>query len=77
VGDGFRATSTKLADADELATAAFQAASPAGPAAVLLRFVDDVAAAPAGPSLPSGAGEGGTGQDDDDGGGGDVPSLVT
>ncbi|HEY6699055.1 MAG TPA: hypothetical protein VIZ67_12560, partial [Acidimicrobiales bacterium] len=53
VGDGFRATSTELADADELATAAFQAASSGGPAAVLLRFVDDVAAAPAGRSLPS------------------------
>jgi hypothetical protein len=76
VGDGFRATSTELAAADELATAAFQAASPAGPAAVLLRFVDEVATAPAGPSLPPGAGEGGTGQDDDGGGGGDVPSLV-
>jgi hypothetical protein len=75
-GDGFRATSTELADADELATAAFQAASSGGPAAVLLRFVDDVAAAPAGRSLPSGAGEGGTGQDDDGGGGRDVPSLV-
>lgn len=75
VGDAFRATSTELADADELATAAFQAASPDGPAAVLLRFADEVAAAPAGRPLPPGPGQRGTSQADDDGGG-DLPSLI-
>jgi hypothetical protein len=76
VGDQFRATSTELSDADEVATAAFQAASAAGPAAVLLRFVDDVAAASAGGSLPPGPGDSGGSQDDDDGGGADVPAVV-
>jgi hypothetical protein len=75
VGDQFRAASTELSDADELATAAFQAASAAGPAAVLLRFVDDVAAASAGGSLPPGPADTG-GSRDDDGGGADVPAAV-
>jgi hypothetical protein len=44
VGDSFRVTSTQLVRADELASAAFQAESSHGTAAVLSRFVDDVAA---------------------------------
>ena len=55
VGDSFRATSSLLPDADEMATAAFQAASGDGTAAVLTRFVDDVAAS----SGPAGGGGGG------------------
>jgi hypothetical protein len=43
VGNRFRASSTNLADADELATAAFQAKRDEGAAAVLADFVDRVA----------------------------------
>jgi hypothetical protein len=56
VGDGFRATSTDLANADELATASFQAASGEGAAAVLLEFVDRTAAASGGASPSPGGG---------------------
>lgn len=66
VGDAFRATSTNLSNADELASAAFQAASTDGAPAVLLRFVDEVRAATAGQPPPASApGDRG---DSDDGG---------
>jgi len=65
VGDAFRASSTQLPEADELATGAFQAASADGTAAVLTRFVDDVAAA--GSDTGSGPAPGaGAGPDGDD-----------
>ena len=62
VGNEFRAVSTQLADADEIATSAFQAESGSGQAAVLERFVEDVAAAGT-----AGRGTGGTGAFQDDG----------
>lgn len=66
VGDSFRATSSELPRADEMATAAFQAASADGTAAVLTRFVDDVAAS-AGPAAGGGGAPGsGAGPEGDD-----------
>ena len=53
VGDAFRATSTNVTTADELASAAFQAASSGGTSAVLSRFVDEVRTAT--PSQPPSA----------------------
>ncbi|MCU1497921.1 MAG: hypothetical protein JWM47_1874 [Acidimicrobiales bacterium] len=82
VGNGFRATSTKLADADEIATAAFQARSGDGTFAVLDEFVRRVAVAgsAAGPASdrPSGApGQAqGAGDGADAGGGGSLVPLA-
>lgn len=77
VGDSFRATSAQLAEADELASAAFQAESSGGAAAVLSRFVDEVAAAAGDESPPPGSG---TASDDagadEDGGGLPVVPLA-
>jgi hypothetical protein len=78
VGDGFRAGSTDLANADELATASFQAASGEGAAAVLLDFVDRTAAEAAGGASPA-PGDGVPATPDDDGrgdGGGDGGSSL-
>lgn len=71
VGDSFRATSTELNEADEIATAAFQAESSGGAAAVLSAFVDDVAAAADVESPPPGSDTASeeAGADEDDGGG--------
>lgn len=76
VGDSFRATSTELAGADELATAAFQGESDQGTVAVLRRFVQDVAEEPAGETGGEGAAPApqpqpgdGSGDEGDEGGG--------
>jgi hypothetical protein len=70
VGDTFRATSTQLASADEIASAAFQAERDAGPAAVLERFVEDLGSSAAGGGTGgSGALDDGRGGAGDDGGG--------
>jgi hypothetical protein len=66
VGDAFRASSTLLPDADELATAAFQSAAADGTAAVLTRFVDELAAADGGTGADRGAVDDDPGAADDD-----------
>ena len=84
VGDSFRAASSQLPDANEIATAAFQAESADGAAAVLSRFVDDVSSAAAGGSggasgspnggaRPGAEGTGDRTSEDDGGGSGLVP----
>lgn len=74
VGDAFRATSTDLPRADELASAAFQDESAGGAAPVLLRFVELVDSASSGTSAAPGGGTGAA-QARDDGDEG-VPALV-
>jgi hypothetical protein len=78
VGDAFRATSTNLTNADELASAAFQDASTHGAPAVLSRFVADVRAASAGQAPPANAPDSGLGPADgaDDGAPGTLILLV-
>src|ERR671916_1822629 len=74
VGDGFRATSTDVARADELASAAFQAESSGGAADVLLRFVELVGAESSGTPISPDGGTGGSAPPrDDDGGSALVP----
>jgi hypothetical protein len=79
VGDAFRATSTNLANADELASAAFQGASTGGAPAVLSRFVDEVRAASAGqppPAAAPGDGASSDGEADDEGAQGTLILIV-
>jgi hypothetical protein len=76
VGDRFRAASTDLAGADELATAAFQGAAADGAAAVLVRFVDEAAMASAGGPVPSASGDGTVRTDDGSGDEGGGSSLL-
>ncbi len=70
VGDAFRATSTELTNADELATAAFQARSGDGTLAVLEEFVARAASegrtpgSGTGPTAGTDATSGGSGEDD-------------
>ena len=77
VGDGFRAASTSVTNADELATGAFQAASDEGAAAVLLEFVDRTATVASGGAPPApGGGPTATPNDDGRGDGGDGGSSL-